>query len=143
MAAGDETRDETVHDETAGDGAVRTADVLASLKDAADALVEEQKKWLAEAVRGFAQALRRSADAFADEAAEGGGSAVARAAGRIAAEVEDFSAAIEERPWRAVLADLEEGARIRPELFFAGALAAGFLVGRLVAGAGARRTAET
>jgi len=42
-----------------------------------------------------------------------------------------------------VLADVEDGVRARPDLFFAGALATGFFVGRLVAGAGSRRATET
>lgn len=125
------------HDETAtdADARARVADLLDSLKNAADSIIEQQKARMAETVRGFAAALRRGADAFAEE---GGGTPVARAAGQIAAQVEEFSDTIERRPWRAMLADLEDGVRARPDLFFAGALAAGFLMGRLIAGTSER-----
>ncbi len=128
------------HNEAVTDGRERAIDVLGSLRDAADTLIEEQKARMAETVRGFAHALRRSAHAFAAE--EGGGTTIARAAGQIAAQVEEFSDTIGRRPWRTVLADLEDGARARPDLFFAGALAAGFLMGRLIAGAAVRPEAE-
>jgi len=125
-------------DETVTDGGARAADVLGGLRDAADTIIEEQKARVAETVRGFAHALRRSSDAFAEE----GGPTIARAAGQIAEQVEEFSDTMRSRHWRTVLADLEDGVRARPELYFAGALAAGFLVGRFIAGAAAKPAAE-
>lgn len=124
--------------DAAAAGARDASDVIGGLKDAADTLIEDQKVRVADTVHGFAQALRKSADAFAEE----GGGAVARAASQMAERVEGVSHAMRERPWRTVLADLEDGLRRRPDLFFAGALAAGFLFGRLVAGATARDAAE-
>jgi hypothetical protein len=124
--------------DTASSGARAASDVLGGLKDAADTLIEDQKARVADTVHGFAQALRKSADAFAEE----GSGAVARAASQMAEQVEGLSHTMRERPWRAVLSDLEDGMRCRPDLFFVGALAAGFLFGRLVAGAAARDAAE-
>ena len=125
-------------DETVTDGRERVSDVLGSLKDAADTIIEEQKARVAETIRGFARALRRSADAFAGE----GGTTIARAAGELAERVEEFSDTVRGGHWRAVLADLEDGVRARPELSFTGAFAAGFLVSRLMAGAASRSEAE-
>jgi ElaB/YqjD/DUF883 family membrane-anchored ribosome-binding protein len=124
--------------DAASTAAQAASDVLGGLKDAADTLIEDQKARVADTVQGFAQALRKSADAFAEE----GSDAVARAANQVADQAEGLSHSMRERPWRAVLADLEDGMRRRPDLFFAGALAAGFLFGRIVAGATARDAAE-
>jgi hypothetical protein len=122
----------------ASTGAGAASDLLGGLKDAANTLIEDQKTRIADTVRGFAQALKKSADAFAEE----GGGAVARAASQMAERVEGLSDSVRERPWRTVLADLEDGMRRRPDLFFVGALAAGFLFGRIVAGTTTRDAAE-
>jgi hypothetical protein len=107
---------------------------------AAESLLDEQKARMADMAHGFANALRRSADAFAEE---GGGAVVARYADQVAEQVDHLSDAVRHQHWRDLLASVEDTARRRPELFFAGAIAAGFLVGRMLTGAAPRDGAES
>jgi hypothetical protein len=111
------------------------------MRGAADSLIHEQKARVADMAQGFAQALRRSADAFAQE---GGGGPIAHYADSVAERVEQLSDTVRRQHWRDTLATVEDAARQRPELFFIGAVAAGFVMGRmLTAGAAApRRTVE-
>lgn len=100
------------------------------LRGAADLLIEDQKVRLADLTQGLANALRRSADAFAEE----GGTVVARLADQAADQVELLSDTVRRESWRALAANVEVAARRRPELFLAGAVAAGFLLARLLSG---------
>lgn len=104
--------------------------LAAEVRDAAQSLIDEQKVRVAELAQGFAHALRRSADAFTEE----GGTLIARYAGRVADQVEEFSESVRTQSWRDMLTTAEDAARRRPELFLAGAVAAGFLVGRMLTG---------
>lgn len=131
---------ETIGGETAAaDEAVREeAQGFASdLRDAARNLMDEQKARMADLAQGFAHALRRSADAFAEE----GGTVVARVAGRVADQVDDLSETVRNHDWRDMRTRIETAARRRPELFLAGAVAAGFFVGRVLSGPGGLREA--
>ncbi|MGH7087645.1 MAG: hypothetical protein ACREFQ_01960 [Stellaceae bacterium] len=109
------------------------------IREAAQSLADEQKGRVADLAHGFAHALRRSADAFAEE----GGTAVARYAGRMADQVEKLSETVRSESWGEMLANLEHATRRRPELFFVGAVAAGFFFGRMLTGGGAREAMES
>jgi hypothetical protein len=101
------------------------------LRSTAEQVMESQRQQLADLAQRLAKALRRSAEAFAAE----DGTLVARYADRAAERAERFSDRVGRQSWRESLADIEVAARRRPELFIAGALAAGFLLVRLAASA--------
>jgi hypothetical protein len=103
----------------------------AEMRGAAETLADEQKARVAQAAQGFAHALRRSADAFAQE----GDTTIAHCADRAADHVEGLANTVRTQTWRDLAATVEDLARRRPELFFAGAVFAGYLAGRVL-GAG-------
>lgn len=108
------------------------------IRGAAESLIDEQKENVADLAHGCALALRRSADAFAEE----GVVIVAQYADQMADQVDHLSDAVRSRNWRELLANAEDAARRRPELFLAGAIAAGFVMVRLMTGAAPRDRAE-
>jgi hypothetical protein len=112
---------------------------MQDVRGAAESLLDEQKARVADMAHGFANALRGSADAFAEE----GSAVVARYADQIAEQVDHLCDAVRHQHWRDLLANVEDAARRRPEWFLAGAIAAGFLVGRIMTGAAPRDSAET
>ena len=67
---------------------------------------------------------------------------MARYADEAADWIEDFSRAVRERRWRDIVADTEDFARRRPALFALGAIAAGFLAGRMLSASPDRRQDE-
>lgn len=108
------------------------------MRGVADSLMESQKERIVQMAQGVASALRRSADAFADEGSE----FFARGAGRAADQVDRLAGTMHGQSWRESIADIEAAARRRPELFFAAAVAAGFILGRLVNSGTAAETME-
>ena len=108
------------------------------VRGAAEGLLEEQKARVADLAHGVATALRRSADAFAEE----GGTVVAHYADQMAMQVDHLSDAVRNQNWRELLASVEDTARRRPELFLAGAIAAGFVMVRMMTGTAPRDSAE-
>lgn len=102
--------------------------VTDDMRTASEQVMEAQKQRLADLAQRLANALRRSADAFAEE----GGGLIARSADRAADAAEQLSNRLRRQSWRASLAEVEAAARRQPELFFAGAVAAGFVFGRLI-----------
>jgi hypothetical protein len=98
------------------------------LRDAAQTLIHEQKDRAADAVEGLADALRQAADQLGREEKP----TAARYADQAAAQVAQFSATVRAREVEELLLEVESFARRQPTLFFAGALAAGFLVGRVL-----------
>lgn len=115
------------------------SDFTQDVRGAAESPIDEQKAHMADLAHGFATALRRSADAFAEE----GGTVVAHYADQMAEQVDHLSDAVRNRNWRDLLADVEGTARRRPELFLAGAIAAGFVMARMITGAAPRDRAES
>jgi ElaB/YqjD/DUF883 family membrane-anchored ribosome-binding protein len=99
------------------------------LRDAAEALIDEQKERLAAAVKSIADMLRRTADTLERE----NNGTAAHYASRAAAEIDRFSATVRERRLGEMMASTEAFARRQPALFVAGAAAAGFVIGRLLA----------
>jgi hypothetical protein len=98
------------------------------LRDAAQTLIHEQKDRAADAVEGMAHALRQAADQLGREEKP----MAARYADQAAAQVAQFSATVRARKVEELLLEVESFARRQPTLFFAGALAAGFLLGRVL-----------
>ena len=113
----------------AGDLRDKAGAFTADMRGAAESLIDEQKVHMANLAHGFANALRRSADAFAEE----GGTVVAHYADQVADHVDHLSDAVRNQHWRDLVANVEDTARRRPELFLAGAVAAGFVLGRAMA----------
>jgi ElaB/YqjD/DUF883 family membrane-anchored ribosome-binding protein len=99
------------------------------MRDAAETLVDEQKERMAVAVQGVADMLRRTADTLERE----NNATAAHYAGRVAAQIDRFSTTVREREIGEMVASTEAFARRQPALFIAGAVAAGFVLGRLLA----------
>lgn len=99
----------------------------------AESVVDERKSQTAERLQGIAGALRetgntlheRQEDAFADYA------------NAAADQIEKFSGYLREQNVGSLLRDIEGFARRQPELFLAGTLAAGFMLGRFFKSSGA------
>lgn len=116
--------------ETAGAGVQREVGRLAEqMREAAQSLLDEQKERMAAAVHGVADALRRTADALERE----NNATAAHYAGRAAAQIDRFSETVRDRQFGEMVASAEDLARRQPALFVAGAVAAGFVIGRLLA----------
>jgi len=98
------------------------------MREAAEALIDEQKDRAADAVSGLAHALRQAADQLEREEKP----VVARYADQAAAQVEQFCSTMRAREVDELLLEVESFARRQPSLFFVGALAAGFLLGRVL-----------
>jgi hypothetical protein len=117
---------------TATAGGERAWSVVAEFVDAArsaaESLLEEQTRQVAERVSGIADAVRGAAKSL-DQSQN---RAIARYADQAADQIENFSRAVRERGWNEIVADTEDFARRQPTLFVLGAVATGFLVGRFL-----------
>src|SRR6185437_2870984 len=123
-------RDAGAQAAAAGTAAQRqVAQLGEQMRGAAESLVEEQKERMAAAVQGVADMLRRTADTLERE----NNATAAHYAGRVAAQIDRFSSAVREREIGEMVASTEDFARRQPALFIAGAVAAGFVIGRLLA----------
>jgi ElaB/YqjD/DUF883 family membrane-anchored ribosome-binding protein len=111
---------------TARRGAARVGE---QLREAAQAALREQKDRAADTVHGLAEALRRTAGSFEREENR----AIARYAEQAAAQVDRFSETVRAREIGDLLAEAEDFARRQPSLFLAGAVATGFVIGRILA----------
>ena len=98
------------------------------LRDVAQTLIHEQKDRATAAVEGLAEALREAADQLEREEKP----TAARYADQAAAQVAQFSETVRARDIEELLSEVESFAHRQPTLFFAGALAAGFLLGRVL-----------
>ena len=101
---------------------------LDAARSAAESLLEEQKRQLADRVSGMGEALRGAADPL-DRSQNG---TIARLIEQAAERVETFSRGLHARRWHELIADTEEFARRQPTLFVLSAVGAGFLLGRLL-----------
>jgi ElaB/YqjD/DUF883 family membrane-anchored ribosome-binding protein len=102
------------------------------LLEAAESLVREQKERAAEAVHDFADALRHAADTFEREQNRVAARYVEQAADRI----DGFSETMRVQSVQAMLASAEDVARRQPALFITGAVAVGFVLGRVLSRSG-------
>jgi ElaB/YqjD/DUF883 family membrane-anchored ribosome-binding protein len=104
------------------------AEFVDAARSAAESLLEEQKRQVADRVSGVAAALHSAANSLEDSQ----NTLIARYVEQAAAQVADVSRMVHDRRWNEIAAETEDFARRRPTLFVAGAVAAGFLVGRLL-----------
>jgi ElaB/YqjD/DUF883 family membrane-anchored ribosome-binding protein len=102
-------------------------------RSAAESLLEEQKRQIADRVAGVAEALRSAADPLHRSQNR----ILSRYFQRAAEQVASFSRTLRDRHWNELVADTEEFARHQPTWFVLGAVATGFLVGRLFWASGA------
>ena len=128
--AADAARDARTQATAAGIAAQRQVGRLGEqMRAAAESLVDEQKERMALVVQGVADMLRRTADTLERD----NNATAADYAGRVAAQIDRVSAAVREREIGEMVASTEDFARRQPALFIAGAVAAGFVIGRLLA----------
>jgi ElaB/YqjD/DUF883 family membrane-anchored ribosome-binding protein len=99
------------------------------MRDAAASLLDEQKHRMASAVQGVADMLRRTADTLERE----DNATAAHYADQAAAQIDRLSQTVRSRALGEMVTDAEVFARRQPALFVAGAVAAGFVIGRLLA----------
>ena len=99
------------------------------MRDAAESLLDEQKERMAMAVQGVADMLRRTADTLERE----NNATAAGLADRAATQIDRLSETVRNRQLGEMVASTEDFARRQPALFIAGAVAAGFVLGRLLA----------
>ena len=118
------------HHDPAQTGGARAGSVVTEFLDAArsaaESLLEEQKRQVADRVSGVGEALR-SAIGPLDRSQS---AIVARVVEQAADRVENFSRTLRNWHWNELVADTENYARRQPTLFVLGAIATGFLLGR-------------
>ena len=95
----------------------------------AASLLDEQKDRMASAVHGVADMLRRTADTLERE----NNATAAHYADQAATHIDRLSETVRSRPLGEMVTGAEAFARRQPALFIAGAVAAGFVIGRLLA----------
>ena len=109
---------------------------LDAARSAAESLLEEQKRQIADRISGMARALQSAAQPLHESQSHVIGGYLEEAA----TQVDSFSRMMRERYWGELVADTEDFARRQPTWFVLGAIATGFVVGRLLwASAGGRR----
>jgi len=89
-------------------------------------MAEERKSQTADRLQGIAGALRETSSSLHDQEEDTAADYIAAAAD----QVEKFSGYLRNQNVGTLLHDVERYARRQPELFLAGALAAGFMLGR-------------
>ena len=109
---------------------------LDAARSAAESLLEEQKRQIADRASGIAKALRSAAQPLDESQSR----VIARYLDEAATQVDEFSRTMRERHWGELVADTEDFARRQPTWFVLGAVATGFVLGRLLwASAGERQ----
>jgi len=119
--------DSTADIEGRHDGSVVT-EFLDAARSAAESLLQEQKRQIAERVSGIAEALRCAAPPLHSTQNQ----IMSRYVEQAAYQVEEFARNLRHRHWNELVADTEEFARRQPTLFVLGAVAVGFVIGRLL-----------
>ncbi len=99
---------------------------LGEAKHRAESMVDERKNQTAERLQGIAGALRETSTKLQDQQED----TFANYAATAADQVDKFSGYLRNQNVGDLLHDVDSLARRQPELFLAGALAAGFLLGR-------------
>jgi ElaB/YqjD/DUF883 family membrane-anchored ribosome-binding protein len=111
-----------------GDSGSVVTEFLEAARSAAESLLEEQKRQIADRVSGIARALRSAAQPLDESQSH----VIARYLEEAAAQVNSLSRTMRERHWGELVADTEDFARRQPMWFVLGAAATGFVVGRLL-----------
>ena len=101
---------------------------LDAARSAAESLLEEQKRQIADRVTGMARALQSAAQPLHNSQSH----VIAGYLEEAATQVENLSRRMHERHWGELVADTEDFARRQPTWFVLGAVATGFVVGRLL-----------
>ncbi len=101
---------------------------LDAARSAAESLLEEQKRQIADRISGIARALRSAAQPLEESQSH----VIARYLEEGAAQVDSLSRTMRERHWGELVADTEDFARRQPTWFVLGAAATGFVLGRLL-----------
>ena len=115
-------RDHSTADmETEYGGSVVT-EFLDAARSAAESLLDEQKRQIADRVSGIARALRSAAQPLEESQSH----VIARYLEEGAAQVDSLSRTMRERHWGELVADTEDFARRQPTWFVLGAAATGF-----------------
>jgi ElaB/YqjD/DUF883 family membrane-anchored ribosome-binding protein len=111
---------------------------LDAARSAAESLLQEQKRQIADRVSGMARALQNAAQPLHASQSH----VVAGYLEEAAAQVQTLSRSMHERHWGELVADTEDFARRQPTWFVLGAVATGFVLGRLLwASTGGRQDA--
>lgn len=117
---------------TAGPAGEQAGSVVTEFFDAArsaaESMLDDQKTQIAERVSGMAEALRGAVQSLERSQNR----MVARYLDQAAGQVESFSRTVRDRRWSELVADTEDFARRQPTLFVLGAVATGFVVGRML-----------
>jgi uncharacterized protein YjbJ (UPF0337 family) len=99
---------------------------IGEVKERAGSMVDERKNQTADRLQGIAGALRETSTKLQDQEEE----TFANYAATAAEQVDKFSGYLRNQNVGDLVQDVESFGRRQPELFLAGALAAGFLLGR-------------
>ena len=100
---------------------------LNAARSAAESLLQEQKRQIADRVSGIARALQSGVHPLDESQSR----VVARYLEEGAAQVHSLSRRMHERHWGELVADTEDFARREPTWFVLGAVVTGFVLGRL------------
>jgi ElaB/YqjD/DUF883 family membrane-anchored ribosome-binding protein len=101
---------------------------LDAARSAAESLLEEQKRQIADRVSGIAGALQSAAQPLHESQSH----VIARYLEEAATQVDSWSRTMHKKHWGELVADTEDFARRQPTWFVLGAVATGFIVGRLL-----------
>jgi ElaB/YqjD/DUF883 family membrane-anchored ribosome-binding protein len=101
---------------------------LDAARSAAESLLEEQKRQIADRVSGIARALQSAAQPLHESQSH----VIAGYIEEAATQVDTLSRTMRERHWGELVADTEDLARRQPAWFVLGAVATGFILGRLL-----------
>ena len=104
------------------------AEFMDAARSSAESLLEEQKRQIADRVHGFADALEGAARSLHVSQNR----MIARYVQDAGDQVRSLAHGLHGRRWNELIAETEDFARRQPTLFVVGAVAAGFLVGRLL-----------
>ena len=119
--------DSTTDTERGYSGSVVT-EFLDAARSAAESLLEEQKRQIADRISAVARALRSAAQPLDESQTR----VIAGYLEEGAMQVDSLSRTMRERHWGELVADAEDFARRQPTWFVLGAVATGFVVGRLL-----------
>jgi ABC-type transporter Mla subunit MlaD len=117
--------------ETLDEAKQQANETLGEAKQQAESKFEEQKRRAAERLSGVAGALRQTSQELQPQ-----DDTIAQYADSFAEQVDKLSNYLRERDVRDLFNDVRQVAQRQPELFVAGALAAGFLLGRFLKSSG-------
>lgn len=122
----------TQHARAAGTAEGPNGSVVTEFMDAArtaaESLLEEQKRQIADRISGVAEALRAGAHPLEQSQSR----VIARYLEAAAGQVDDLSHSMRQRRWSELVADAEDFSRRNPTLFVLGSVAVGFVIGRLL-----------